>query len=38
MSHITTARKLAETFDFASFEKFAYLALKTKYVRIQEQE
>ncbi|KAM0522951.1 hypothetical protein ACHAPE_001440 [Trichoderma viride] len=35
-SHSAKVRKLAETFDFASFEEFAYLALKTKYAAASE--
>ncbi|KAI9652609.1 MAG: hypothetical protein M1821_008356 [Bathelium mastoideum] len=36
-SHTTKARDFAETFDFTSFEGFAYLALKTMYAAASEE-
>lgn len=36
-SHTAKAREFAETFDFTSFESFAYLALKTMYFAASEE-
>ncbi|TAQ85758.1 hypothetical protein B7494_g5907 [Chlorociboria aeruginascens] len=36
-SHTAKARGFAETFDFTSFEGFAYIALKTMYVAASEE-
>lgn len=36
-SHTAKAREFAETFDFTSFEGFAYLALKTMYFAASEE-